>query len=298
MSIKFISMAELIDAAVTTDSSISMITLKQTAADRDVSEGKILELMHLNLKVMKESVVKGLENGLKSYSGLSGGQACKMKSYAGSSLSGSFVSDVLWRALSVAEVNACMGRIVAAPTAGSCGILPACLLTLQEHFGLNDDDIVKGLLNASAVGLIIAKNASISGAESGCQAECGSAAAMAASAMVELRGGTPVQCGHAAALVLKSLMGLVCDPVAGLVEEPCVIRNASSAALAVSSSDLALAGIESIIPIDEVISAMGSVGRILPPSLRETAKGGLAATPTGKKIRSEVITQVSYKHEP
>ena len=289
MSIKFISMAELINAAVAADSSISEITLRQTAADRNVSEEKILELMHLNLKVMKESVGKGLEKGLKSFSGLSGGQAEKMESYAGRSLSGSFVSGVLWRALSVAEVNACMGRIVAAPTAGSCGILPACLLTLQEHLGLKDDEIVKGLLNASAVGLIIAKNASISGAVGGCQAECGSAAAMAASAMVELRGGTPAQCGHAAALVLKSLMGLVCDPVAGLVEEPCVIRNASSAALAVLSSDMAMAGIESVIPVDEVITAMGSVGRILPPSLRETARGGLAATPTGRKIQSEVL---------
>ncbi len=289
MSINFNSMAELINAARLGGTTISMITLRQTAVDRETTEEKILDLMHLNLRVMKEAVEKGLEKGLKSYTGLSGGMADKMKNYAETSLSGGFMSGVLWRALAVSEINACMGRIVAAPTAGSCGILPACLLTLQEHLKLTDNDIVKGLLNASAVGLIIAKNASISGAEGGCQAECGSAAAMAASALVELHGGSPEQCGHAVATVLKSIMGLVCDPVAGLVEEPCVIRNANSAALAVSSSDLALAGIESIIPVDEVIIAMGTVGKLLPSSLRETARGGLATTPTGKKIRSEVL---------
>ncbi|NTV89663.1 MAG: L-serine ammonia-lyase, iron-sulfur-dependent, subunit alpha [Clostridiales bacterium] len=214
MNIKFGSMSELILAAQSEGTTISRITLHQTAIDREMTEEKVLEKMHLNLCVMKESVQKVQEEGLKSSSGLSGDMAGKIKNYSGSGLSGGFMNGVIWRALAVSEINACMGRIVAAPTAGSCGILPACLLTLQEQLHLSDSEIVNGMLNASAVGLVIAKNASISGAEGGCQAECGSAAAMAASALVELRGGSPEQCGHAIATVLKSLMGLVCDPVA------------------------------------------------------------------------------------
>ena len=182
-----------------------------------------------------------------------------------------------------------MGRIVAAPTAGSCGILPGCLVSLWEDRSFDEKDIVMSLFTAGAFGMVIASRATVAGAQGGCQAECGSASAMAAAALVELMGGTPSQCADACAIALTSQMGLVCDPVAGLVEIPCIKRNASGLMIAFSSADLALAGIRSEIPADECIDAMRSVGEALPASLKETAKGGLAGTPTGRKLAEQVF---------
>ena len=189
------------------------------------------------------------------------------------------------RAMAVAECNACMGRIVAAPTAGSCGILPAALLTMQEDRGLSDEALVDALFTAAAVGAVIAQRASVSGAEGGCQAECGSAAAMTAAALVELAGGTPEMSSAACGLALMNSMGLVCDPVAGLVEVPCVYRNVGSVANAMTAADMALAGIAAPIPTDEIIDAMKEVGDMLPACLRETGEGGVAACPSALKAK-------------
>lgn len=287
----FKTISELLDLTEKHNMKISEISLKQCAGDMEISEEEVLERMRKNLEVMKESINNGLKKDSVSISGLTGGMAYKMNEYVKSNknISGTFVGDVITSALAVSELNACMGKIVASPTAGSSGILPACLIELQKKNNLSDDDVIMGLLNASAVGMIIAKNASISGAEGGCQAECGSAAAMASSAMVEMLGGTPKMCADALATSLKSLMGLVCDPVAGLVEEPCIIRNVSSAVIAVSTVDMIMAGLTSIIPPDEVIFAMKEVGDALPKSLKETAGGGIANTKTAREIEKNYL---------
>ena len=182
-----------------------------------------------------------------------------------------------------------MGRIVAAPTAGSCGILPGCLVSLWEDRGFPQKDVIMAMFTAGAIGMVIASRASISGAQGGCQAECGSAAAMAAGALVELMGGTPAQCADACAIAIANQLGLVCDPVAGLVEIPCIKRNVSGLVIAFSSADLALAGISAKIPADECLDAMRRVGDAMPDTLRETAKGGLAASPTGIKLQKQVF---------
>ncbi len=279
---------EIIDLATKENITISTLTLRETAIHAKMTEEEVYEDMYRKYKVMKAAIEKGLEDDKPSPTGLSGDMAFKMKkSVDKGNFSGRFFGEIIYSALAVSEVNACMGCVVAAPTAGSCGVIPACLYTLQRQHNLTDDEIVRALINASAAGLIIAKNASISGAEGGCQAECGSAAAMIASGMVEAFGGTPEQCGDAVAHALKSLMGLVCDPVAGLVEEPCIVRNVAAATVAVSSAELALAGIKTIIPVDEVIETMGRVGKQLPMELRETARGGLATTPTGLAIQKK-----------
>jgi L-serine dehydratase len=210
--------------------------------------------------------------------------AVKRQIDGGRGLTDGFIGNVIYSALATAELNACMGRIVAAPTAGSCGIVPACLAGMENYHGTEPEAVVMSLFNAAAIGMIIAKNASIAGAEGGCQAECGSAAAMAAAAMVELKGGTPGMSANACAFALESILGLVCDPVAGLVEVPCVVRNASCAMTAVTAAELALAGIESLVPADEVIDAMQSISKQMPPSLRETAEGGIAASPAAREF--------------
>ena len=228
----------------------------------------------------------------RSHSGLSGGDGAKMTLYAaGDPLCGPLLSQVMAGALRMGECNACMKRIVAAPTAGACGVLPAVLLPCARHFSLSREQLVQALYVASGFGMVIAARASISGAEGGCQAEIGTASAMAAGALVALRGGEGEQIGHAVAMALKNLMGLVCDPVAGLVEVPCVKRNVIGAVNAVSAADMALAGIESRIPVDEVIDAMGEVGRRMPVEFRETALGGLAATPTGERLKRELTAK-------
>lgn len=290
MDIYFDSMAKIVSEAEKRGVAISQITISQTAKDTERTEEEVFESMRLNFEVMKQSVTNGLKPG-KSISGLTGTMAATFKKYAeeSKSLNGALSQQALANALAVSEENASMGRIVSCPTAGSCGILPGCLTAVQEKYGISDDDIVRGLFNASALGMVIAKNASISGAEGGCQAECGSASAMAASAIVEIMGGTPQMCADAAAQALKSVMGLVCDPVAGLVEEPCVIRNATCTTLAITCADLTLSGIKSIIPLDEVIIAMDRVGNMLPYQLRETALGGIADSPTARRIEKELF---------
>ena len=227
----------------------------------------------------------------RSASGLSGGAGGKMSDYAatGSTLCGPFLTDVMAGALRMGECNACMKRIVAAPTAGACGVLPAVLLPYARHFGASEEQLIHALYVASGFGMVIAHRASISGAEGGCQAEIGSAAAMAAPALVFLQGGSPEQMAHACAMAVKNLLGLVCDPVGGLVEVPCVKRNVIGAMDAVSAAQMALAGIESRVPPDQVLDAMAEVGRALPRALRETGKGGLAATPFGMQYAPKDI---------
>ena len=226
----------------------------------------------------------------RSVSGLVGGDGLKMRLYArrGESIGGEFMDEVIVQAISMAESNACMRRIVAAPTAGSCGVVRAVRRPLCEREHYTQHELLEALYVASGIGAVIAYRASISGAAGGCQAEIGTASAMAAGALVSLRGGTNEQIGHAVAMALKNLMGLVCDPVAGLVEVPCVKRNVIGAVNAISAADMALAGIESRIPVDEVIDAMGEVGRRMPVEFRETALGGLAATPTGKAVKERM----------
>ena len=252
--------------------------MKNSGMSREEIDGRMMEA----LSVMRQSAEKGFDPKLRSMSGMTGGQAARMLAavQSGNTAGGNYLGRAAARALAIAECNAAMGKIVAAPTAGACGILPAALLTAQEEFSLSDEKLRDALLVAAAVGEVIANRASISGAQGGCQAECGSAAAMAAAALVFLRGGTPSQSADACAFALMNVMGLVCDPVRGLVEVPCVYRNASGAAGAFVAADLALAGIPCPLPPDEVIDAMKAVGELLPASLRETGEGGCAACPT------------------
>ena len=238
--------------------------------------------MRQALAVMRESVTQGLDPKTRSVSGLTGGNAAKYMAAAltGRTAGGSLMGRICARALAVAECNAAMGRIVAAPTAGACGILPAALLTMQEEYGYTDGQLVDALYIAGAFGLIIANRASIAGAQGGCQAECGSAAGMTAAAITFLKGGSPRQQADACAFALMNLMGLVCDPVHGLVEVPCVFRNVGAVSVALSAADMALSGIDCPIPCDEVIDAMRQVGDALPSTLRETGEGGCAACPS------------------
>ena len=285
------SLSSLIQASVQEGCTISRLVLAQQAAQMEQTEEALYRKMEKTYRVMAASIEPGCRKNLRSTSGLTGGSAYKMRqvSEAGKSLTGPLLSGALYRALAVSELNASMGRIVAAPTAGSCGILPAAVLTMEKDRGCSEKDCIMSLFTASAVGMIIANNASLAGAEGGCQAECGSAAAMAAAAIIELAGGTPEMAGHAVAIALKNILGLVCDPVAGLVEIPCIKRNASGVAGAFVAAELALAGIESAIPADEVIWAMKKVGDAMSLALKETAEGGLAATPTGKKLHDQVF---------
>ncbi len=238
------------------------------------------------LPVMRQSVEDGMNPRLRSMSGLTGGRAAQLKSAvsAGTTVGGPLLGRVTARALAIAESNAAMGRIVAAPTAGACGILPGVLLTLAEEYGLDDRALLPGLYIAAAVGAVIAKRASISGAQGGCQAECGAAAAMTAAAAVVLRGGTCRQAADAAGFALMNVMGLVCDPVGGLVEVPCVYRNVAGAAQALAAADLALSGISCPLPPDELIDQMKAVGDMIPAALRETGLGGCAACPSAKEM--------------
>lgn len=244
----------------------------------------ILAEMTENLRVMDESIRSGLDSQRSWHGKFTGGDAVKLLAFAPESCMGPVLTEAVASAMAVAEVNAAMGKIVAAPTAGASGILPAVLLVYGGRAGAEEEALTMALFAAGAVGCVIAEHASISGAAGGCQAETGSAAAMAAAALAELRGAEPETALHAAAMALKNCLGLVCDPVGGLVECPCVKRNAIGAANAVLSCDLALAGIRSLIPFDEVVEAMASVGAQMHPDLRETARGGLAATPSAKKL--------------
>lgn len=267
------------------------VVLEGEEANFDTERSLLWERMRENWKVMFRSLSLGVKSGISSMSGLIGDEGALMLSYLnkGMTLSGDGAVLAAARALGVAVVNASMGKIVATPTAGSCGILPAVLLTAAERKGKEENDIIKVLFTAAGIGLVIDEVASTAGAQGGCQVECGTAACMAAAAAVELSEGTPRQAVNAGAIALKSMMGLVCDPVAGLVEIPCVKRNATGTAIALLAADMALAGIESKIPIDEVIGAMKEVAGMMPAALRETAEGGLANTPTARSIEERVL---------
>jgi L-serine dehydratase len=286
--LEYHSGAKLAELAALAGKNISDLVLEDQVEQLEQSADCVFEEMRKNFLVMKTACEKGFDLGLVSPSGLSGGQAARVKAQK-ETLSGSFCAGAIARALAVSEYNAAMGRIVAAPTAGSCGILPAALLAMIDEKGVSERAAVLSLFTAGALGLVIAGEASISGAEGGCQAECGSAAAMAAGALVELSGGSPAAVLHAAAIALKNQLGLVCDPVAGLVEVPCVKRNAGAVMCAIGAAEMALAGIESIIPFDEVVAAMAEIGAAMPRSLKETAQGGLAATPTGIALRQKLF---------
>ena len=292
--ISYQSVQELVETAENDGVTIGQVVLADQAAQLEQSPDALFTRMAERLQVMRQAAEDGLRATERSPSGLSGGAAARLQAALDENrtIAGPLLARMLARALAVSEVNARMGRIVAAPTAGSCGILPAVILTFAEEKALDERTAVLGLWTASGIGMVIANQASLSGAEGGCQAECGSAAAMAAAAAVEMLGGSPRQAAEACAIALKSVLGLVCDPVAGLVEVPCIKRNASGAANALVAAELALAGIASAIPADEVIAAMRSVGDQLPASLRETAAGGLAATPTGREIARRLADAV------
>lgn len=288
--LKYESVQELIDAAEAAGCSISDLALRDQAETMGQDEVMLFRQMDKSFTVMREAIAFGQREDQVSMSGLTGGEGWRMLRYSeGGGLTGTFMTRAMSRALAVAGCNASMGKIVAAPTAGSCGILPGCLVSMLEDRDVPRDAVVQSMFTAGAFGMVIAQNASIAGAQGGCQAECGSAAGMAAAALVEVMGGTPRQCGDACAIALANQMGLVCDPVAGLVEIPCIKRNVAGVVIAFSSADMALAGIRPHIPVDECIEAMREVGDALPASLKETAGGGLAATPTGRALMKKVF---------
>lgn len=262
--------------------------MAQQAAEMECSQTELTSLLTARLAVMREAIATGLAGG-KSRSGLTGGDAKKMQAAARNaawrSAVGGNAQSALVYAMAVAEANAGMGRIVAAPTAGSCGVLPGVLCSLGESFSLPEESLAEALAVAGVIGLVIASRATLAGAEGGCQAECGAAAAMAAGAAVDVLNGSPDMVGHAAAMAMKNMLGLVCDPVAGLVEVPCVKRNAGAAMIALAAAEMALAGVRSAIPADEVFDSMREIGNAMACQYRETATGGLAVTPTGKMLR-------------
>lgn len=265
--------------------SIGQVVLKDQAEQDGVSPEILIQQMRQALCVMRQSVEEGLNPALKSVSGMSGGQAAKLLAgvQAQITMGGLSMGLAGAYAMAAAECNACMGKIVAAPTAGSCGIVPGALLMVQKQKGYTDEQLIEALFTAAGVGRVIATRASVAGAEGGCQAECGSAAAMAAAALVELGGGSPRMAGHAVGFALMNVMGLVCDPVGGLVEVPCVYRNVSGVTNALCAADMALCGIECPLPADEVIDAMKRVGDAMPAALRETGDGGCAACSSCKR---------------
>ena len=290
--LKYESLAELVNEATKRNIKISELVLEDQAKSMEKSELELYEQMELNFSIMKDSVADGMRKDQRSTSGLTGGEGYLMSEYvkrADGGLSGTFMSKAISRALAVAGCNASMGKIVAAPTAGSCGVLPGCLVSLYEDRAFPEKDLVMAMFTAGAIGMVIANRSSLAGAQGGCQAECGSASAMAAAALVEVMGGTPAQCSDACAMAISNQMGLVCDPVAGLVEIPCIKRNVSSLMIAFSCADMALAGIHAKIPADECMDAMREVGEALPSALKETAKGGLATTPTGQRLKDQVF---------
>ncbi|MBB6635024.1 L-serine ammonia-lyase, iron-sulfur-dependent, subunit alpha [Cohnella thailandensis] len=287
---RFSSLAQLRQLCEEEGAPIARIMMAEQARESGLSPEEIESRMASYYKVMKEAVRKGIYDNPRSRSGLTGGDAKRVHDYKAArdpSLGGEAATAMAY-ALAVSEVNAAMGRIIATPTAGSCGIIPGVFVSSQERFGWDDGVLVRGLFAAGAIGYVIANNSFVSGAEGGCQAEVGSAIGMAAGALVEMRGGTPEQAMHAVGLALKNSLGLICDPVAGLVEIPCIVRNGFGAVTALAAADMALAGVRSAIPSDEVIGVMLEVGSAMPEKHRETAKGGLAQTPTGRKIMKEL----------
>lgn len=272
------------------NSTIFQPVLDYEKEQKDRSEEEIWEGLGKAYRVMKDAVKTGLEEDMTSGSGMINNGAKKVYKNPLTVLSKEF-QELISRALAAKEVNSCMGRIVAAPTAGASGILPGTLVTLQEIHQLDDKAILEGLLVGAGIGLIIEKKASVSGAVGGCQAETGSAAAMASGAIVYCLGGNVDQIFNAVAITIQCMLGLVCDPVAGLVEVPCVVRNASAAAIAFSSAQIALSDVSPVIPVDECIEAMGEIGQSMESRYKETAQGGLAATKTGQNIAKQILVQ-------
>lgn len=281
----FESISEILELAEKSDLPAWQMIRKKDAEDQDYTQEQSMRQMKELYRTMRQTN-KEYDGNLRSNSGLSGGDGALVdkSSLKGNLLGGEYFNKVISYALKTGESNACMRRIVAAPTAGACGVIPAVLLPLEESGEITEDDAVKALYIGAAFGQVIACRASIAGAEGGCQAEIGTASGMAAAELVFLKGGDLKASADACAMALSNLMGLVCDPVAGLVEVPCVKRNVIGAVGAVAAANMALAGVVSRIPVDEVIDAMGIVGSTLPASLRETGEGGLAATPTGKRL--------------
>ena len=288
----FTSLAEAVRVAESRGLRLADVALEAESKDQGRPVEEIRSALHRALVVMRGAIERGLVGDLKSNSGLVGGDAAKLRTGPAGPLSGTPFRDVLARALAVQEVNAAMGVIVAAPTAGGAGVLPAVLTGLAVARNIGDDALVDALATAGLIGAVVAERASLSGAEGGCQAETGAAAGMAAGAAVEMLGGTPTQAMHAVALAQQGTLGLVCDPLGGLVELPCVFRNATASAIALAAIEMALAGITFAIPADEVIDTMGEIGRAMDVRYRETAGGGLAATPTGRRLARERLVQI------
>lgn len=288
----YASIEELVSDATIKNLPISELVIQAECNDMNVSRNDVWRKMKHNLDTMRLTVSRGAHGiGVHSKTGLTGGDAVKIKDYRKShkTLSGDMIMSAVQSAIATNEVNAAMGVICATPTAGSSGTLPGVLFTLEKRLGLDEEQMVRFLFTAGGFGMVIANNACIAGATGGCQAEVGSASGMGAAAAVEVAGGTPKQSANAMAIAISNLLGLVCDPIAGLVEVPCINRNAIGSSNALISADMALAGCESMIPADEVISAMDKVGKNMPESLRETGIGGLAGTPTGQEIRMRIF---------
>lgn len=288
------SVKELVEKSMSQNIPISELMIQEECATSGASRQEVWDKMKNNLETMRAAVKRGLTgDGVYSKTGLTGGEAVLIKKYRQEhkSLSGDAVMSAVQAAISTNEVNAAMGVVCATPTAGSAGTLPGILFMLEERLDLSEEQMIRFLFTAGGFGMIIANQACIAGASGGCQAEVGSASAMGAAAAVEAAGGNAEQSAQALAMAISNLLGLVCDPIAGLVELPCVKRNAIGAGNALISADMALAGCVSKIPADEVISAMDKVGRNLPESLRETGIGGLAGTPTGQKIKMQIFGQ-------
>lgn len=290
MEVLFRNVRELVEKAEKENKLISEIMIEQEILLTERTREEIMLQMDRNLTVMEEAVEKGLK-GVRSTSGLTGGDAVLLQAYMqkGNTLSGELMLDAVSKAVATNEVNAAMGTICATPTAGSAGVVPGTLFAVKNKLNPTREQMIRYLFTAGAFGFVVANNASISGAAGGCQAEVGSAAGMAAAAIVEMAGGTPAQSSEAFAITLKNMLGLVCDPVAGLVEVPCVKRNAMGASNSLVAADMALAGVTSRIPCDEVIDAMYKIGQTMPTALKETAQGGLAATPTGKWLEAKIF---------
>jgi L-serine dehydratase len=289
------SLAEAIADAERDGKSLARVALEIESRDQGRTIEDIRDALQRALTVMRHAIEQGVKGDLYSASGLVGGDAAKMRTGPKGPLAGTVFRDVLMNALAVQEVNAAMGVIVAAPTAGGAGVLPGVLLGLAAKHKFTDEQLVDALATAGLIGAVVAHRASLSGAEGGCQAETGAAAGMAAGAATELLGGTPTQAGYAVALAQQGTLGLVCDPLGGLVELPCVFRNATGAAIALAAIEMALAGISFAIPADEVIDTMGDIGREMDVRYRETAGGGLAATPTGRRLAKERLVELKRR---
>ena len=286
------SLSEAIHDAESSKKTLAEVAIDKEARDQGRSPADIRASLKRALDVMRGAIGDGLTGDLYSASGLVGGDAAKLMNGPPGPLAATPFRDILARALAVQEVNAAMGVIVAAPTAGGAGILPAVMTGLAKANSISDEKLVDGLATAGLIGAVIAERASLSGAEGGCQAETGAAAGVAAGAATEMLGGSPKQVGHAVALTMQGMLGLVCDPLGGLVELPCVFRNATGSAIALAGIEMAMAGITFAIPVDEVIDVMGEIGREMDVRYRETAGGGLAATPTGRRLAKERLYQI------